>query len=207
MISVQTRTSRVPRSQRLAPTLVNLPSRTMAVFHTIGDPNDVGPKVIPALYGAVYTLKFNLKKKGVSFTVEPLRARWSSPFLDEDGNVVGDPSTWKGAWGMPIPDGTASLAQKSPDVEVTVEKWDYGDVAQILHEGPYKAEFPTIQRLRAFILDQGYDIVGPHEEEYLTRPTARIPRTIIRYAVRVVKSQRPDSSGSMTTAKEHVAAQ
>ena len=44
----------------------------------------------------------------------------------------------------------------------------------------------TIQRLRAFIAEHGHVIDGAHEEEYLTRPDAKVPRTIIRYRVRPV---------------------
>jgi hypothetical protein len=65
-------------SDRLAPQFVDLTDRTLAVVHTRGDPNVMGPKVLPALY----------------------------------------------------------------------------------------------------------EIAGPHEEEYLTRPDAKVPKTIIRYAVR-----------------------
>jgi hypothetical protein len=32
--------------------------------------------------------------------------------------------------------------------------------------------------------DSGYEIAGPHEEEYLSRPDAKVVKTIIRYAVR-----------------------
>jgi hypothetical protein len=67
---------------------------------------------------------------------------------------------------------------------VTLEEWSYGDVAEVLHVGPYAEEPPTIQRLHEFIAGQGYEIAGPHEEEYLTRPNARLPKTIIRYPVR-----------------------
>jgi len=30
----------------------------------------------------------------------------------------------------------------------------------------------------------GYEIGGVHEEEYLTTPDAKVPKTIIRYAVK-----------------------
>ena len=34
------------------------------------------------------------------------------------------------------------------------------------------------------LLLKGYRIVGPHEEEYLTRPDVKVPKTIIRYRVK-----------------------
>lgn len=32
--------------------------------------------------------------------------------------------------------------------------------------------------------EQGYKVDGPHEEEYLSRPDARVPKTLIRYRIR-----------------------
>ena len=57
-------------------------------------------------------------------------------------------------------------------------------MAQILHLGPYDQEQETVERLRRFITDNGYEITGPHEEEYVSRPDAKIIRTLIRYQVR-----------------------
>jgi hypothetical protein len=156
----------------------------MAVVHTRGDPNETGPKVIPALYGAVYTLKFANKRNGHDFKVEPLRARWLGSHLDDDGQLVGNPEGWEGAWALPVPEGTTEIHSKDPSVPIAIEKWSYGTVAQILHEGSYREESPTVARLLAFIAANGYEVVGPHEEEYLTRPDAKVPKTIIRYEIR-----------------------
>jgi hypothetical protein len=71
-----------------------------------------------------------------------------------------------------------------------VSTWEYGEVAEILHLGPYNREEPTMQRLKEFIREQGYVIVGGHEEEYIVGPTPgekgdpEIYMTIIRYRVR-----------------------
>ncbi len=67
--------------------------------------------------------------------------------------------------------------------------WRYGTVAEILHVGSYATETPTIERLHQFIADQGYEIAGPHEEEYLKGPgmwgvKEKDYLTIIRYQVR-----------------------
>ena len=68
--------------------------------------------------------------------------------------------------------------------EVRLETWEYGTVAQILHLGPYDQEGSTIERLHRFIKDSGYQITGDHEEEYLTRPDAKVIKTLIRYTVK-----------------------
>ncbi|MCJ7769173.1 MAG: GyrI-like domain-containing protein, partial [Dehalococcoidales bacterium] len=65
--------------------------------------------------------------------------------------------------------------------------WQYGMVAQILHLGSYSEEGPNIERLHGFIEESGYEIAGPHEEKYLTRPDAKAVKTIIRYEVRKKK--------------------
>jgi hypothetical protein len=127
---------------------------------------------MPALYGSVYTLKFELKKKGMpTFKVGGLRARYP------DAHLV-PKEEWTHIIGLPIPEDTTSLPQKVPDVQVKIETWEYGTVAQILHLGPYDQEYPTIERLHKFIEENGYEIAGMHEEEYLTRPEAKVPKTI-----------------------------
>src|SRR5919199_1669464 len=123
----------VPRPKatpKQEPRIVEMPRQKMAVVYTQGDPNVVGPTVLPALYRAVYTLKFANKKKGDDFKVGPLRARWPNlPHVPKD--------QWHGIWGLPIPDDTTSLPQKVPGVDVRIEAWEYGTVAEILHRGPF----------------------------------------------------------------------
>lgn len=168
------------RMKPLVPQIVEMPARTMAVVRTTGDPNDVGERVFKALYGAVYTLKFALKKEGVALKVEPPRARW---FGGPDWQSLGR-EEWEAAWALPLPDGTTDVPQKAPETPVGVETWEYGTVAQVLHVGTYAEELPTIELLHDFIRDQGYEIAGAHEEEYLSRPGAKQPKTIIRYQIR-----------------------
>ncbi len=160
-----------------APRLLQMPAQTMAVVTTRGDPNAAAEKAMPALYGSVYTLKFALKKQGREFKLSPPRARWPDAHLKPKGE-------WTGHWGLPVPDGTSSLPQKSPETQVRLETWEYGTVAQVLHVGPYSEEMPTVQRLHAFIQESGYEIAGAHEEEYLTSPNAKVQKTLIRYPVR-----------------------
>jgi hypothetical protein len=180
------RTSPRPKAARKPkatdPKIVKLPKQKMAVVVSHGDPNVVGAKVFPALYGAVYTQKFALKKAGKeTFKVGPPRARW--PGLADTPK-----DQWTGIWGIPIPANTRSLPQPDPEVPVKIETWDYGGtVAEILHIGPYSEEGPTVQRLHEFIAASGYEIAGVHEEEYLTTPKAKVQKTIIRYPVKKQK--------------------
>jgi len=155
-----------------------MPAQKMAVVYGKGRPDKVFSEVFPALYGSVYTLKFDLKKKGLpTFKVSPPRSRYP------DGLLV-PMEQWTIITGIPVPEDTASLPQKLPEIEVKLETWEYGTVAQILHLGAYDQEQPTVERLHKFVEDSGYQIAGAHEEEYLTKPDAKVPKTIIRYVVK-----------------------
>ncbi len=159
------------------PQMTEMPPQRMAVVTTVGDPNVVGQDALSALFGSVYTLKFQRKREGADFKVGPLRARWPNAHLAPK-------EEWIGLWGLPIPDDVRTLPQKQPSPEVRVERWEYGTVAEVLHVGPYSEEGPTVERLHRFIEAQGYEIAGLHEEEYLTTPRAKVQRTLIRYPVR-----------------------
>lgn len=159
------------------PEIVEMKPQKMAVMVTKGDPNEVAARAMPALFGSVYRLKFELKKKGADFKVRGFRARWP------DAHLI-PKNQWTGIWGLPVPDGVNEIPQKVPGNEVKLETWQYGIVAQILHLGPYSAEGPTVERLHQFIREKGFEIAGIHEEEYLTSPRAKTQKTIIRYPVK-----------------------
>ena len=172
-----------PRKSKTDPQIVEIPPQKMAVVSGKGAPDKIFPELMPALYGSAYTLKSDLKKKGLPiFKVSGLRTRYP------DAHLV-PMKEWTHITGLPVPEDTTSLPQKITDIKVKLETWDYGTVAQILHLGLYDQEEPTIKRLHQFIEDSGYQIAGDHEEEYLTRPTAKVPRTIIRYPIKKKEQQ------------------
>ncbi len=166
------------KSSGTEPQILEMPSQKMAVVRGKGTPEKVFTELMTALYGSVYTLKFDLKKRGLpTFKVSGLCARYP------DAHLV-PKEEWTHIIGLPVPEDTEFLPQKSPGIEVRIETWEYGTVAQILHLGPYDQEGPTVERLQKFIEDSGYEITGVHEEEYLTRPDAKVVKTLIRYPVR-----------------------
>ena len=166
------------KSSKTDPQILEMPSQKMAVVHAKGAPDKVFPQFMPTLYGSVFTLKFDLKKKGLpTFKVSGLRARYP------DAHLV-PKDEWTHIIGLPIPEDTTSLPQKVAGTEVKIETWKYGPVAQILHLGAYDQEYATVERLHRFIEDSGSEIAGVHEEEYLTSPDAKVPKTIIRYSVK-----------------------
>jgi len=166
------------KSSKTEPQILEMPAQKMAVVNGKGAPDKVFPELMPALYGSVYTLKFDLKKRGLpTFKVSGLRARYPDA-LDVPMEE------WTMIIGLPVPEDTTSLPQKVAGIEVKLETWDYGTVAQILHLGAYDQEEASVERLHKLIEENGYEIAGLHEEEYLTRPTAKVPKTIIRYPIK-----------------------
>ncbi|MFC2011137.1 GyrI-like domain-containing protein [Chloroflexota bacterium] len=167
-----------PRKSRTDPQILEMPPQKMAVVTGKGAPDKVFAELMPALYGSAYTLKFDLKKKGLpAFKISGLRARYP--------DVITVPKEeWTHIIGLPVPDDTTFLPQKVANIEVKLETWDYGMVAQVLHLGAYDQEQTSIERLHKFIEDSGYEIAGFHEEEYLTTPGAKVPKTIIRYPIK-----------------------
>ena len=167
-----------PRKSKTDPQILEMPSQKMAVVTGKGTPEKAFTELMPALYGSAYTLRFDRKKKGLPvFKVSGLRARYP------DAHLV-PMDEWTHIIALPIPEDTTSLPQKVSGIEVKIETWEYGTVAQILHLGAYDQEQPTVERLHKFVEESGYQIAGVHEEEYLTTPDAKVPETIIRYQVR-----------------------
>ena len=94
------------------PQILEMPSQKMAIVYGKGTPDKVFSEIMPALYGSVYTLKFDLKKKGLpTFKVSKPRARYP------DAHLV-PKNDWTIIIGLPIPDGTTSLPQKILNIEV-----------------------------------------------------------------------------------------
>ena len=83
-----------------------MPPQKMAVVSGKGAPDKVFPEVMPALYGSVYTLKFDLKKKGLpTFKVSGLRARYPDVHIapiDEWTHIIGLPVPEDTSEGIPV---------------------------------------------------------------------------------------------------------
>jgi hypothetical protein len=161
------------------PELTRLPRRRVLTVTTIGNPNQVAQRCINALLDTAYGTKFKVYGPTQKMQVGRLASRWM--------NAMKAPvSKWEARWGLEVSSFVTGrkLLQADPKTRVKVADWEYGTVAQILHRGPYSAEWPSIEKLHRFIVEKGYRIVGPHEEEYVTRPDVKVPRTIIRYRVK-----------------------
>ncbi len=143
----------------------------MLVVEKKGDPNVTAGEAFSLLYSAFFKLS------GVKMA--PPRARWL--------NTLTDPrEEWVGLYALPLPESVDSLPAGAEGAKI--DYWEYGEVAEILHVGAYSEETPTIEKLHAFIAAQGYEMAGPHEEEYLrgpeSGPDSSKYMTIIRYRVK-----------------------
>jgi hypothetical protein len=182
------------------PALVDVPELAFIMLDGHGDPNTSPEysRAIEALYTIAYTAKFALKRApdGIDYGVMPLEGLWWA--ADMAAFTTAEKSAWD--WTMMImqPDelteeafesARAQAAEKKPLQEigrVRLERFAEGRAAQVLHVGPYAAEGPTIERLHAYIAEQGCVRAGKHHEIYLGDPRRSAPeklRTVVRQPV------------------------
>jgi effector-binding domain-containing protein len=163
------------------PAVLTMPPQKVLVVEVAGDPNAVGGAAFEALFAAYHKLDGVTRGPGMPAP----RARWPQPLETPRGQ-------WLGVYALPVPETVVALPPTGAAARLVprLDTWQYGDVAQILHVGPYGAEPPTVERLHAFIRAQGYEVAGDHEEEYLRGPgmfgkgdPARY-YTLIRYPIR-----------------------
>jgi len=162
------------------PRIVEMNDQRMLVVEVKGDPNVAGQKAFSLLLRTYYRMKAT--PKGAKAPAP--RSRWPLSFTTPK-------SEWLGFYGMPVPDGVTTLPsyKAEPGLKMELTTWEYGQVGEILHVGPYDKETPSVDNLMQFIKEQGYEVTGPHEEEYLKGPgmffrgNPERYYTIIRYRV------------------------
>lgn len=159
-----------------------------------------------ALYSISYTLKFMSKKRktnAVDYPVMALEGLW----WVEDGKFD---ITIKDNWFYTLmilqPDvitkdvfaeGLEQVRKKKGDSPILSKLrlvfFEEGLCMQVMHIGPYATEPATIERMRAFALENGYrDRVGPngkHHEIYLGDPRKADPaklKTVLRHPLEKV---------------------
>ena len=160
-----------------------------------------------ALYSLAYTLRFMLKKRetdAIDYPVMPLEGLW----WVEDGMFD---ITIKDNWFFTLmilqpdiitpevfADGVEQVRRKkgdSPNLShLRLAHFEEGMCVQMMHIGPYATEPATIERMRAFALENGYrDRVGPtgkHHEIYIGDPRKADPaklKTVLRHPLDKVK--------------------
>ena len=181
--------------------LVDVPPMNFLMIDGKGDPNtsESYRQALEALYGVAYTLKFDLKKRGVGpdFTVMPLEGLWWMEGREDFDPEDKDNWSWTSMILQPDHITTEHLTtamdqlkeKKDPPAleQMRFEMHDEGLSAQIMHIGPYAEEGPTIEKLHRFVEEQGYKFHKKHHEIYLGDPRRTKPenlQTVIRHPVR-----------------------
>lgn len=157
------------------PSIRNMPDQKVIETVVKGDPGQSAGKAIGALYKVYYKLP---EHPGA-----PPRARWS--------NIEQGKENFVGTHAIPIAE-TITQLPEGTNSDVRIATWEYGEVAEILHTGSYDTEEANVQRLLDYVKQNGYEIVGVHEEEYLVGPgmfgmkSPEKYQTIIRYRVKKI---------------------
>lgn len=153
--------------------------------------NDNPVEVLPKAFSLLYSVYFKMKDvpKGPHQSAPLLRGNVpvDKPVAEYTNQDYALDQIWR--IGLVVPEGS-QLPKITPKENMTVRitTWEYGEVAEILHIGPYDQEIPTIEKLEAYVKGQGYRFKGVHEEEYLKGPGMLFSNpkdyyTIIRYLV------------------------
>jgi hypothetical protein len=185
-----------------AVTLVEVPAMNFLLADGAGDPNTAPAfhEAVEALYSLAYTLKFMVKKgEGIDYGVLPLEGLWWAEDMQAFAPETMDKNRW--LWTLMIrqPEvvtpalfdrAREQVQQKKALTYLDRVRWENyaeGPAAQILHVGPFSEEAATIQRIHAFMKEQGYDFNGKHHEIYLSDPRRTAPdklKTILRQPVK-----------------------
>jgi len=156
-----------------------------------------------ALYSLSYTLKFMFKKRktdAVDYPVMPLQGLWG---LQDTSFDIGKKDNWTFTLMILQPEiitknifeeAREQVRKKKGDSEtlnkVRLTHFEEGLCVQTMHIGPYATEPDTIDRMKAYMAENGLkDNVGPnglHHEIYISDPRKAAPdkmKTIVRHPV------------------------
>jgi len=180
------------------PELVNLEPYNYITISGISAPEDpLFTESLEKLYALAYSIKFICKANELDFVVPKMEGFW---WVDGKLPFEETPRSdwhWKIMFRMPdfvgemeYRAGLESLLEKqkiSEDHGLIFEEIHEGLSAQILHIGSYDNETASLDKLYAFIKQEGFEIAGHHHEIYLSDPRKVAEeklRTILRYAIR-----------------------
>lgn len=156
-----------------------------------------------AMYGLAYTMRFMLKKREqdpIDYPVMALEGLWDVNEGEFDINVK---DNWDYTLMILVPDlitpaifeeALLKLKKKKGDQpafdRLRLDHFEEGLCVQTMHIGPYATEPETLERMHAFMEEQGYrDLVGKggkHHEIYIGDPRRAAPenlKTVLRHPV------------------------
>lgn len=195
-----------------SPAVLQVPEMVFFAVDGAGDPNTspAYAQAMEILYGLSFTVKMS-KMSGeepegyVDYVVPPLEGLWWTDDPGFDGRPPADKGDFRWTSLIRQPDfvneevfawALERLAKKKPGLPLEKARflrWAEGLCAHLLHIGPYDAEPASIDKLTAFIEEQGcapdFSDVRRHHEIYLGDPRRTAPerlKTVVRHPVRRV---------------------
>ncbi len=195
-----------------SPAVLQVPEMVFFAVDGAGDPNTspAYAQAMEILYGLSFTVKMS-KMSGeepegyVDYVVPPLEGLWWTDAPGFDGKPPADKGDFRWTSLIRQPDfvneevfawALERLAKKKPSLPLEKARflrWEEGLCAHLLHIGPYDAEPASIDKLTAFIEEQGcapdFSDVRRHHEIYLGDPRRTAPerlKTVVRHPVRRV---------------------
>ncbi len=192
---------------KTVPAIIDVPEMVFLAVDGKGNPNDLDGeygKAVGLLYALSYTIKMSDKSKTqlagfYAYKVAPLEGLWQM-----SGGVPGVDYNNKDKFEW------TSMIRQPEFVDETVFEWACGEVrrkkaldtsrarllrfreglcVQMMHIGPYDAEPASVERMDAFLAENGYrnDLgLRRHHEIYLGDPSKSAPeklKTILRHPV------------------------
>ncbi len=192
------------------PGIIEVPEMRFIQVEGRGNPNTSAEyqQSIEILYGLSFGIKMS-KMTGecppgyFEYVVPPLEGLWWSEETAFDGKNITDKDKLHWISMIRQPDfvdeevferAKQGLMKKKPDLQfenTRLVKWTEGLCCQMMHIGPYDAEAESLEKMEAYIAEQGYelDICGDrrHHEIYLGDPRRTKPerlRTVLRHPVK-----------------------
>ncbi|OPY31221.1 MAG: hypothetical protein A4E32_01671 [Methanomassiliicoccales archaeon PtaU1.Bin124] len=181
------------------PEIVDVPELNFLMVDGKGAPEGTEfQQAMQLLYGAAYTIKFDLKKAkvGPEYSVMALEGLWWA----SKGEVyeIGERQDW--VWTVMILQpghiklehleaAKLKIMKKDPSLDVSklrLDTFQEGRCVQMLHVGPYSTEPATVKVMHVFMERNGLKQRGKHHEIYLSDPKRTVLsklKTILRHPV------------------------
>lgn len=190
------------------PEIIEVPKLLFVMVGGKGAPETSGiaetefQQAMQALFGVVYTIKFWDKKFPTppgyaKFTMAPVEGLW---WMENGQDFdIAKPDEWRWTLMLRVPEFVTQdyfqdvvrecVKAKKSDAynKVRLEWFEEGPSVQIMHIGPYDQEQPQIEKMHAYALDQGFQLIGRHHELYFGDPRRTAPeklKTILRHPVK-----------------------
>ena len=180
--------------------IVDVPEFQFLMIDGMGSPGDSQEyaDAMGVLFPAAFRTKFLSKAKGKDYVVPPSEGLWWADDMKNFREGVREKWKWTMMIMQPpwitqkmIDEGIKIVKEKKPDIpkvidDLRLEEFKEGKAAQIMYFGPFVDEAPTIDKIHAFIEEQGGKFDGHkqlHHEIYLSDPRKTAPeklKTVIR---------------------------